>query len=54
MSLSFEQVQFLEELLNTPTPSGMEAEGALLLGRRIKEKTQINPSIDVHGNLHAV
>lgn len=54
MELEKEQISFLEKLLNTPTPSGMEAEGALLLGRRIKEKTGIVPSIDVHGNLHAV
>jgi endoglucanase len=54
MKLEKEQTGFLEKLLNTPTPSGMEAKGALLLGRRIKEKTGIAPTIDVHGNLHAV
>jgi endoglucanase len=54
MSLDREQLDFFENLVNTPSPSGMEVEGALLLGRRIKEKTSIVPTIDVHGNLHAV
>jgi len=49
-----EQRAFLKELIDTPTPTGSEAAGALLLGRRIREKTGIAPSIDVHGNLHAV
>ena len=49
-----EQRVFLKELIDTPTPTGSEAAGALLLGRRIREKTGIAPSIDVHGNLHAV
>lgn len=48
------QLEFLEKLVNTPTPTGSEAAGALLLGRRIKEETGIQPTIDVHGNLHAV
>ena len=47
-------VKFLKKLVETPTPSGSEAAGALLLGRWIKEKTGIQPTIDVHGNLHAV
>lgn len=47
-------VKFLEKLVNTPTPTGSEAAGAMLLGRRIREKTGIRPSIDIHGNLHAV
>lgn len=46
--------EFLEAYLNTPTPTGSEHSGMLLLGRRIKEKTGIAPYIDVHGNLHAV
>ena len=49
-----EQKEFLKKLIDTPTPTGSEAAGALLLGRRIREKTGIAPSIDVHGNLHAV
>ncbi len=49
-----EQIAFLKTLVETPTPSGSEAAGALLLGRRIREKTGIQPSIDLHGNLHAV
>lgn len=48
-----EQIEFLEKLVNTPTPTGLESKGALLLGRRIREKTGISPSIDIHGNLHA-
>ena len=51
--LNTEQIDFLHALVDTPTPSGSEAEGALLLGRRIREKTGIQPSIDVHGNLIA-
>lgn len=49
-----EQIDFLKTLIETPTPTGSEAAGALLLGRRIKAKTGIQPSIDLHGNLHAV
>lgn len=49
-----EQTDFIKTLVETPTPSGSEGAGALLLGRRIKEKTGIQPFIDVHGNLHAV
>ena len=49
-----EQKAFLKKLIDTPTPTGSEAAGALLLGRRIREKTGIAPTIDVHGNLHAV
>lgn len=49
-----EQKEFLETLINTPTPTGSEAAGALLLGRRIREKTGLDATIDVHGNLHAV
>lgn len=45
---------FLEEYLNTPTPTGSEHSGMMLLGKRIKEKTGLEVSIDVHGNLHAV
>ena len=45
---------FLKELVDTPTPTGSESAGALMLGRRILEKTGIRPSIDMHGNLHAV
>ena len=44
----------LQRLIETPTPTGSESAGALLLGRLIKEKTGIQPTIDVHGNLHAV
>ena len=47
-------IEFLRKLVDTPTPTGSEAAGALLLGRWIKEKTGIQPTIDVHGNLHAV
>lgn len=46
--------EFLEAYLNTPTPTGSEHSGMLLLGRRIKEQTGLSPYIDVHGNLHAV
>ncbi len=49
-----EQKAFLKKLIDTPTPTGSEAAGALLLGRRIREKTGLAPTIDVHGNLHAV
>lgn len=52
--MTSEQVDFLQNLINTPTPTGSESAGALLLGRRIKEKTGLSPTIDVHGNLHAV
>lgn len=47
-------VEFLKNLIDTPTPTGFESAGALMLGRLIKEKTGIQPTIDVHGNLHAV
>lgn len=49
-----DQIAFLESLVNTPTPTGSETAGALLLGRRIKAETGLRPTIDVHGNLHAV
>lgn len=49
-----EQRNFLAQLINTPTPSGSESAGAILLGRRITAKTGIKSSIDMHGNLHAV
>ena len=49
-----EQIDFLKTLIETPTPTGSEAAGAMLLGRRIKARTGIQPSIDLHGNLHAV
>ena len=49
-----EQLDFLKTLIETPTPTGSEAAGAMLLGRRIKARTGIQPSIDLHGNLHAV
>ena len=52
--ISAEQEAFFRKLVETPTPTGSESAGALLLGRRIKEKTGIQPTIDVHGNLHAV
>lgn len=45
---------FIETYLNTPTPTGSEHPGMLLLGERIRQATGIRPSIDVHGNLHAV
>ncbi len=48
-----EQLDFLEQLMNTPTPAGSESAGALLLGRHIQAKTGIRATIDVHGNLHA-
>ena len=54
MKLDKEQTLFLEKILNTPSPAGMESEVALLLGRRIKGKTSVVPEIDVHGNLHAI
>lgn len=54
MTMTKEQIEFIKKLIETPTPSGSESAGALLLGRRIKEKTGIQPEIDVHGNLHAV
>jgi endoglucanase len=53
-TLTDEQKKFLETLINTPTPTGSEAAGARLLGRRIRDKTGLTPTIDVHGNLHAV
>ena len=49
-----EQIDFLKTLIETPTPTGSEAAGALLLGRRIKALTGLQPTIDLHGNLHAV
>ncbi len=52
--MNSDQIDFLENLVNTPTPAGSESAGALLIGRRILEKTGIRPTIDVHGNLHAV
>lgn len=48
------EIDFLKNLIETPTPAGSEAAGALMLGRWIREKTGIQPTIDVHGNLHAV
>ena len=47
-------IEFLRKLVDTPTPTGSEAAGALMLGRWIKEKTGIQPTLDAHGNLHAV
>ena len=52
--IAAEQEAFFRKLVETPTPTGSESAGALLIGRRIKEKTGIQPTIDVHGNLHAV
>lgn len=52
--ISAEAEAFFRKLVETPTPTGSESAGALLIGRRIKEKTGIQPTIDVHGNLHAV
>lgn len=49
-----EQTNFLKALIDTPTPTGSEEAGALLLGRRIRELTGVKPTIDLHGNLHAV
>lgn len=49
-----EQKEFVKKLIDTPTPSGSETAGAMLLGKRIKDKTGIQPYIDIHGNLHAV
>ena len=49
-----EDIELLRKLIDTPTPAGSEEAGALLLGRWIKERTGIQPTIDVHGNLHAV
>lgn len=45
---------FLEAYLNTPTPTGSEQAGMMLLGRHIKALTGLQPTIDIHGNLHAV
>lgn len=47
-------VAFLSKLVDTPTPAGSETAGAMIIGRRIKEKTGITPKFDIHGNLHAV
>ena len=52
--MTAEQLEFVKKLIETPTPSGLESAGAMLLGARIREKTGIRPAIDVHGNLHAV
>ena len=52
--MTSEQIEFLKTLIETPTPTGSESAGALLLGRRIKAKTGLRPTIDLHGNLHAV
>lgn len=49
-----DRIEFLKELVETPTPAGSESAGALLLGRRVKSMTGVKPYIDVHGNLHAV
>ena len=46
--------ELLEKLVNTPTPTGEETAGALMLGRYIKAETGIDATIDMHGNLHAV
>lgn len=45
---------FLAEYLNTPTPTGSEHSGMMMLANRIMAATGIKPTIDVHGNLHAV
>lgn len=45
--------ELLVNYLNTPTPTGSEHSGMLLLGRHISARTGFKPSIDVHGNLHA-
>lgn len=47
-------MKFLETYLNTPTPTGSEHPGMMLLAGRIAEKTGLKPTIDIHGNLHAV
>ena len=54
MKLDESQVSFFSSLVDTPTPTGSERQGALMLGRRIREATGIVPTIDIHGNLHAV
>ena len=54
MELSNEQVGFLKELVSLPTPTGSEHAGMMLLGRRLKAATGLEPSIDIHGNLHCV
>lgn len=46
--------KILSEYLNTPTPTGSEHAGMMLLARHIKASTGITPTIDIHGNLHAV
>lgn len=54
MQLTTNQVEFLESFLRLPTPTGSEQAGMLLLGRRLKALTGLQPTIDMHGNLHCV
>lgn len=54
MELSSEQLDTLRELVGTPTPTGSEHAGMMVLGRRLKATTGLQPTIDVHGNLHCV
>lgn len=54
MKFTGEQLGILEKFVSTPTPTGSEQPGMLLLGKRIKDETGLKPYIDVHGNLHCV
>lgn len=54
MPLSSAQLETLERLVATPTPTGSEHAGMMILGARLKKTTGLKPTIDVHGNLHCV
>ena len=54
MELENRQIEVLRELVGTPTPTGSEQAGMMVLARRLKETTGLKPTIDVHGNLHCV
>ena len=54
MELEQSQLEVLKQFVALPTPTGSEQAGMLLLGRRLKETTGLQPTIDRHGNLHCV
>ena len=48
------KIDVLKSLIETPCPTGSESKGAMLLGKYIEGATGIKPTIDLHGNLHAI
>ena len=54
LNLTDEQIDALKELMATPTPTGSEHAGMMVLAKRIMAKTSLRPTLDVHGNLHCV